>query len=418
MTDNSSRSPLDSALALLQNIQNRIMSPSEFQREQMNLKHSILLDNEIVGCHFDQVLVEILRELRLGIILDRSTSRSRTSWLAGIINNQNILIVLDSVTRKEIVRASIDVWSNIEELPQMLLDVIRETSLGEVSGHYRAIDFSWHLIKENDIRQLVIEISSNKTDSQLLDEEILFFVDYQGIVTERFRAEFPVGNERISVAIDLADIRASYEGKMNDAYLTLYVSDADWKSVNRYHQIRYSWKEALTHQIYQDLADGIRYTSFDELSQNLNLTYDNNSLLAKMLFFDFCKSLDVAGCKSQRVSDHCSRAIILTALVICFNPPRGLSGYLEMVLGNREFEFLLDLGSERTWRDHLSAIVNLAQDFRPITIKFTGSKKTRKPGRPPTQLIPKTPPGDLLMNFIEAPDSIVCRLCRFNDSQD
>ena len=224
-----------------------------------------------------------------------------------------------------------------------------------------------------------------------------------------------INEERVSVAIDLADTHASYKGHLQDPYLTLFIGDAEWKSIDKYTCIRFTWKDALIHQINQHLSKGSRFTSFSELSKYLNLIDDGNSLSAKTLLLDFCTAQEVAGCKGQRISDHCSRAIILTALVICFNPPRGLSGYIDMILGSRELEQISILGSNRTWREHLSGIVNLAHDFQPTPVKLSSSKRERRPGRPPTQLLPTTPPVILFENFVKSPEAVVCGLCRFND---
>ena len=416
MTFNPSEINLESSLKLIQSIHTKIMAPKDFQREQMHLKHSTILDHVIVGCQLDEVLVEVLRQLKMGIILDRNTLQSRTSWLAGTIDNSYVLMVLDSVLENGITRASIDIWSDVKDIPTAIFHAIRETPLGEVSENYKTIDVQWYLTKKTDNKQLVIELSSSINDSRFLDENIYFFVDYQGTFTDSFCASFPINDERVSVAINLADIRASYCDQLCDPYLTIYIGDAEWKSIEKYNCICFTWQDALIHQVNRHLTKGSRFTSFSELSGNLNLNDAGDSLRAKMLFLDFCKAQEVTGCKNQRISDHCSRAIILTGLVICFNPPRGLSGYLDMILGSNEIEQISNLGSDRTWREHLSGIVNLAQDFQPTPVKLSSSKKNRKPGRPPTQLIPTTPPAVLFDSFAKSPEEVVCKICRFHDS--
>ncbi len=415
MTTNPSEINFESSLKLIQSIHTKIMVPKDFQREQANHRHSIVLDNAIVGCRFDEVLVEVLRRLKMGIVLDRNTHHSRTSWLAGTIGDENVLIVLDSIIKNGITRASVDIWSDIDNIQLAIFQVMRDTPLGEVSEDYKTIDVYWFLTKDNKDNQLAVELSSNINDSRLLDEDIYFFVNYQGTFTDRFCASFPVNDERVSVAIDLTGIFASYNGNLQDPYLTLYIGDAEWKSIEKYNRICFTWKDALIHQVNQHLLKGTRFTSFSQLSDLLNLNDADDSFTVKKLFLDFCKGQEVTGCRSQRRSDHCSRAIILTALVICYNPPRGLSGYLEMILDSKEIDLISNLGSERTWREHLSGIVNLAQDFIPTPVKLSTSKKDRKPGRPPTQLIPTTPPAILFDIFVKTPDSLICRLCRFND---
>ena len=394
----------------------RIISPTQFQHEQTNLVHSIVLDSARVGCRYDEVLAEILSRVRMGVVLDRNTSKSRTSWLSGMIETEPILMVVDAVSINGITRSSIDVWCNIQELPELFLREIQETAMGSVSKEYQELGVNWYLVNDQDVQnQLVIELTSHEDNSKLVDEEIIFYLDYQGILTERFKASFPVDTERVSVAIDLTNTHADWNGNLDEPYLVLYISDAEWKSIERYHKINYSWRDALVHQTKRHLSNGFRYTGFNELSHQLNIETDGNSSVARRLFFDFCRSLDVGGCTGERISDHCSRAVILTGLVICFNPPRGLTGYLDMVLGDMNYEPIAGLGSDRTWRDHLSGIVNLANDFKPTPVKLAGSRKHRKPGRPPMQLIPTTAPVDLFSALIEKPETIVCKLCRFSD---
>ncbi|MCK4566244.1 MAG: hypothetical protein KAU48_02935, partial [Candidatus Thorarchaeota archaeon] len=139
---------------------------------------------------------------------------------------------------------------------------------------------------------------------------------------------------------------------------------------------------------------------------------------ARDLFLAFCLAHKVEGCKSQRVSDYCRRCVVLSGLVICFNPPRGLSGYLKMVAGPFAPNELERLGTERTWRDHLTGLVTLAQDFQPIPVEISGKKKSRGPGRPPTQLLPTIPPVNLFRDYINSPEKIVCRYCKFSSTHD
>ena len=150
----------------------------------------------------------------------------------------------------------------------------------------------------------------------------------------------------------------------------------------------------------------------------MNLENNPNNELAKSLFLTFCLAHQVEGCKSQRVSDYCRRSVVLSGLVICFNPPRGLSGYLKMVSGPAAPEELERLGTERTWRDHLTGLVTSAQDFQPTPVEIRGKKKSRGPGRPPTQLLPTIPPVNLFRDFINSPEKIVCRYCKFSTSSE
>ncbi|MCK5265115.1 MAG: hypothetical protein KAR03_05855, partial [Candidatus Thorarchaeota archaeon] len=75
-------------------------------------------------------------------------------------------------------------------------------------------------------------------------------------------------------------------------------------------------------------------------------------------------------------------------------------------------------GTERTWRDHLTGLVTSAQDFQPIPVEISGKKKSRGPGRPPTQLLPTIPPVNLFRDYINSPEKIVCRYCKFSNTLD
>jgi hypothetical protein len=236
-------------------------------------------------------------------------------------------------------------------------------------------------------------------------------LDYQGLLTESFETPFPRGKQLASVAADLSDIRASWSDKLTEPYLAVHVSDAKWKNVKRAYHVDFTWEQALEQQIRLRLSTGSRFRFLREFAKYLNMRENKESALR--LFIEFCMSRELKGCESQRAAAHCDRAAILTGLAICFNPPRGLSGYLEMLTYSEVPKILEELGSQRTWRDHISQIVQLSSDFIPQTTKLGIPKSNRKPGRPPTQLVPIAHPLELFTQFLNNPESLVCRYCRF-----
>jgi hypothetical protein len=77
-----------------------------------------------------------------------------------------------------------------------------------------------------------------------------------------------------------------------------------------------------------------------------------------------------------------------------------------------------EIGNHRTWRSHISQIAQDCNEFSTEAAHLLKPKMERKPGRPPTQLVPVLHPLDLFNQFLENPTSIVCKYCRFNNSVD
>jgi hypothetical protein len=289
--------------------------------------------------------------------------------------------------------------------------------MGVVPDIYSSLKISWAIESAVDAcPRLAVTMSSPKNPGKTIGGEIYFTLDYQGSLSDTFKTTYPLPQEQVSISIELGNERSQWNGSLKESFLTLYFSDSDWKSSDQFQQIRFTWRDALVRQLERHLRAGKRLTSFSEVSESVNIDDTPDAKNSKNLFFTFCLESVVEGCKSQRVSDHCRRCVVLTGLVICFNPKRGLSGYLEMVLDGPEE--LTRFGSERTWRDHLSKIVNAAQDFKPVQVELKGKKKTRGPGRPPTQLLPTIPPLKLFRDFSQNPESIVCRYCRFSSNRN
>jgi hypothetical protein len=401
---------------ILGSVQSLSLTAKQFQQTQTELTHQNILNHAPIGCAYEDALAELLTSVRLGVVLDKHTSWSRTTWLAGSIDGSPLLIVLDTTINKQTNRASIDIWTNIDGIPETIFSNIQQSKIGEVPDTYSSLDILWHIEESDASPSLIVTLSASEKMSYEDSGEIYFTVDYQGALSETFKTTFPLHQEQVSIAIELGSERSIWDGDLDSPYLTLFFSDSEWKSIDRFHKITFTWRDALIRQIERHLETGQRLTNFHEVSKSVNLQNTSDTMNAKNLFFTFCLDSVVEGCKSQRVSDHCRRCVILSGLVICFNPKRGLSGYLEMVLAGPEE--LASIGSERTWRDHLSRIVNSAQDFKPIQVELKGRKKSRGPGRPPTQLVPTIPPLKLFNDFTHNPESIVCKYCRFsNDSK-
>ncbi|MGY5873761.1 MAG: hypothetical protein RTV72_16050, partial [Candidatus Thorarchaeota archaeon] len=98
------------------------LTTKEFQYTQVGLEHHLVLNYVPIGCDYEDALAEILTILRLGVVLDKRTSKSRTSWLAGEIERQSLLVVLDTTKSEGIDYASIDIWTNIEGITEEILD--------------------------------------------------------------------------------------------------------------------------------------------------------------------------------------------------------------------------------------------------------------------------------------------------------
>jgi hypothetical protein len=394
-------------------VQSLPLTTKEFQQTQTELAHHNILDYVPIGCAHEDALAELLSDVRFGVVLDKHTSWSRTTWLAGVVVESPILVVLDTTNTEGVNRASIDIWTNIDGIPDTIFKRVQQSKMGSVPDKYSSLDILWAIDTTGDSTpKLQVTLSAPKNPQSNGGGEIYFTVDYQGSLSDTFKTTYPLLQEQVSISIELGNEKSQWDDSLEKSFLTLFFSDSDWKSNDRLHQVRFTWRDALVRQLEKHLKKGKRLTSFSEVSDSINLEDTDDSMNAKNLFFAFCLDSVVEGCKSQRVSDHCRRCVVLTGLVICFNPKRGLSGYLDMVLEGPEE--LTHLGSERTWREHLSRIVNAAHDFKPVQVELKGKRKSRGPGRPPTQLLPTIPPLKLFLDFTQNPESIVCRYCRFS----
>ncbi|MGY5873962.1 MAG: hypothetical protein RTV72_17070, partial [Candidatus Thorarchaeota archaeon] len=299
-----------------------------------------------------------------------------------------------------------------------ILDAVRNSRIGDVNESCGDLDVTWMIDYTPSKPRLTVTLSASSNPVGRRIGEIVFTVEYQGVVSETLKTIFPAKEEQVSFAIELDGAKSIWTGNLDEPFITLNLGDSEWKSFERFHRKQLTWKSALIHQIEFRLKKGIRFASFDEMSRSMNLEDTPDNEKAESLFFTFCLAHQVEGCKSQRISDYCRRCVVLSGLVICFNPPRGLSGYLEMVSGSSIPFELERLGSERTWRDHLTGLVTTAHDFQPTPVEIRGKKKSRGPGRPPTQLLPTIPPVNLFRDFVNSPEKIVCRYCKFSNASE
>lgn len=399
---------------LAETISGRAIGARDFQTLQTELPHSVLIDMSASGCRFEDILPEVLSKLKMSVVIDRQTSNSRTCWLSGRILKHPVLIVLDVLRERGADWVSVDAWCGLKDIEDALLEVIADTRIGETVRDFSDTEVSWALEHgEDGDASLTVVLSPGYKRGAHAQNHVLFTLDYQGLISESFEAFLSQEQDHLSVAIDLAGMKAEWTGDLDNPYLIVYLTDSAWKNIAKSHVLSIDWEHALVQQIQRKLASGARFSNLEELSEVLNLDSKVDGSLD--VFTSFCLKRNLTGCKGNRISGHCSRAAILTGLVICFNPARGLSGYLEMVAGPTSLHFLADYGTPRTWRDHITQIVQMTSDFKPQPVKLEEPSRRKSKGRPPTQLMPTTPPLDLFRLFLETPDRIVCRYCRFSE---
>jgi hypothetical protein len=402
---------------LAQGMKRFSVSSAQFQDLQMELIHSTILDVSVSGCSFEDLLAEVLSKFRMNVVLDQQTSNSRTCWLSGRIIDESVLIVLDGQRGKDGDCVSIDVWSKLKRIDEAILENLAETHIGDVPSDFSGLDIRWAIeVSEREGASLTVAISSNREKIEHSESPIFFAVDYQGHLTESFEAHFLGQREQVSISADLRNILASWHGDLTEPYITVYLSDARWKNLERSHIIVVNWKQALEQQIKFKLSTGSRFRSISEFAKFLNMAGEGESAIR--LFSDSFLNLRLNNCDTHRTADHCARAAIITGLVACFDPPRGISGYLEILTGPQSPKSLEEIGSRRTWRDHISQIAQDCSIFAPKATKLGARKNEKKPGRPPTRLIPTAHPLELYEQLLKEPISIVCKYCRFYQDEE
>ncbi|MFW9964809.1 MAG: hypothetical protein ACFFCX_14670, partial [Candidatus Sifarchaeia archaeon] len=74
-------------------VQSLSLTAKQFQYIQTTLTHQNILNHAPIGCPYEDALAELLTNLRLGVILDKHTSWSRTTWLGGSFDGAPMLVV-------------------------------------------------------------------------------------------------------------------------------------------------------------------------------------------------------------------------------------------------------------------------------------------------------------------------------------
>lgn len=406
------RQSIDLVLNLIDCMHGKQFSPAQFQQMQNQLSHNIAIDLSPIGCNYEDALAEAIGVLRAAVVLDRHILSARTSWLSGSILDKRILIVLDAVrmTGKDLM--SVDVWSDMSNVTEAILGVIAKTNLGRMSREFHDIKASWQLYTgPPEPAQLLVTVSTNVTHD--VHDSAFVIIDFQDTLSEELEVTLYGDRQQMTIPIDVADVNPSWQGALDEPFVRVFISDASWKELDVRQKWVFTWRDAIEQQILARLSSSKRFSSFEDFGRALHLSESSCSDLARTLFTNFCHERAVRGCASQRLSDHCARAKLLSGLVICFEPPRGLSGYLDMITASFSESDLAELGSNRTWRDHLSQIVNSASEFTPKPMKLSVKKRARRPGRPPIQLIPAMPLTEIFHQFMNEPENIVCAHCKF-----
>lgn len=405
--------PLENAYELhLDDLNAYPVEPKQFQHQQEELEHSELLFMTPVAISMNDVLVEMLSTFKAAVVSDRFSSTSRTCWLASRDDEFTLLFVVDSVIKDGLTRVTIDAWSPIIDIREVLLDRIAKTKIGQVNYRLESLHASW--VVERLEGQHVISLHLDSHNPEPL-ATIFLALEYRGVLSEVLQLT-PHGNEvEFSVVFDEALLTAKNTDLADETFLAIFLSDAEWKFHSNYHVIKFTWIDSLLNRIEKRLQDHRRFSNLDELGGELGLSPSVEcEKIIRTLLIEVCNRLNLEGCSTSRVSDHCQRSAILILMVLCFNPSRGLTGYMQMLLKSED-TLIASLGSERTWRDHLTQIVSASTDFRPMSYKVTGSRKNRIRGRPPIQLLPTLPAIDLFHRLIEEPSSVVCEHCRFRE---
>lgn len=402
---------VDLVVSLADCLHGKPLTQVQFQQAQTDLEHTTVINLSPIGCSYEDALSEVMSTLRTSVVLDKQTSWSKTSWLSGAILDKRVLIVLDAVGMKTRNRLSLDAWSDMSHIADFILGAIAKTELGRTSPEMDEFDVSWQLLTDTSSPPgLLITVTTNAA----LDtpDPLYLTVDFHEVLSEELEAGMPRGMQRLTIPIDIADVTSSWHGTLDETFLKVFISDAYWKDLEKSRTRVFTWRDAIRQQVETRLGSNRRFSGFEDLGQSLHLAPSTSHDTARRIFTEFCLERSIHGCANERLSDHCARASLLSGLVICFEPPRGLSGYLDMVVGGNTDP--AGMGSARTWRDHLSQIVNSAEDFTPKPVKLSATKKARRPGRPPLQVVPMTRLPELFDQFVRQPERVVCTHCRFS----
>ena len=298
---------------ILELVQSLPLTTKEFQHTQTELAHDNILDHAPIGCAHEDALAEILSGVRFGVVLDKHTSWSRTTWRAGVVETSPILVVLDTTNTEGVNRASIDIWTDLQGISETILRRVQQSQMGAVPDTYGLLEIAWGIeTSEDSGPYLRITLSPPKNPHSQGAGDVYFSVEYQRAKSETFKTTYPLAQEQVSIAIEIGKEESQWDGSLDSSFLILFFSDSEWKSNERLHQVRFTWRDALIRQLERHLEKGTRLTSFSNVSTSMNLDDTPDGKNARDLFYSFCLESVVEGCKSQRVSDHCRRCVILT----------------------------------------------------------------------------------------------------------
>ncbi|MFW9975946.1 MAG: hypothetical protein ACFFDQ_11805 [Candidatus Thorarchaeota archaeon] len=360
-----------------------------------------------------QLLSEILKYLPMAVVSDTQTTWSRTCWLSSSLEDRTILVVLDSVTKNQQNLLTIDAWSNLGDVDSAIQSRLLESRLAENSESCSQIQIDWDIgLKTESVPQLIVNLASDPLDN-VSQQDVFVTVSISDMISEDVVLSIPLGEGTASISLELDWSLLAETPKLQNCFFSINVKDSSWKPISKAYRHMITWRKALETQIFKKLEAGVRFESFPELADHLGLSFHQHKDLIGNLFFDYCLEKTPTKCGFSRTENYCQRAAFLIGLVTCFNPTRGLSGYLKMITEDTSLQLVRRLGTLRTWREHISEVANIAEDFRPTQVKLMKSRKISQRGRPPTQLIPRTPLTSLFKRFMDASSDYICSNCRF-----
>jgi len=391
------------------------LHPTSFQELQVSLKHHPVIFESSYVLEYHEALAEFLKHFPMAVVLDSQTSWSRTCWLSGIIDEKPILVVIDSLRGQKSSLVTIDAWSNSDQFVEAIQGKLGISAFAKVSRSFEDIQIDWEIdLKTESLHQLIVSLTSELPEDAPR-ENLYVSVNCSDFVSEKVMLSVPLNGGVASISIELDWSIREPVVRLNEDFFTINITDTSWKPIQTAFRHSLTWRDVLETQIQRRLTTKKRFESFHELADSLGLSFHNLKDIVAKLFFNYCLEKTPQNCEKSRIDDYCQRAAILTGIVTCFNPIRGLSGYLDMLIGENTPDSVINLGGRRTWRSHISEVANLAEDFMPTPLRVTRSRKSIVRGRPPTQLMPKVPLLNLFQRFMNSPHVYICRNCRFID---
>ena len=416
MTDSrnvAGSSQIEVSSSSMKNLRPAALHPIEFQELQEALVQTSVISESPHSLAHHDVLAEFLKHFPMAIVLDNQTSWSRTCWLSGEIDGNRLLVVLDTVNGKEVNHVTIDVWSNFNGIVIPMQECLTESQIAGPARSFDNLQIEWDIgLKTEHTPHLVVTLSSNSIETTSM-YDLFLSVTCSDFVSEEVLIAAPMRSSVASISLELDWVKGTPSLELDQVFFTVNISDAAWKLSTHAHEIAITWRDAMIQQTKNKLKTETRFENFDELTDYLGLSLYHLKNSVGQMFCDYCLEKTPEICESNRSKDYCNRSALLTGIVTCFNPNRGLTGYLDMVSGDNSPVYVKELGSHRTWRDHISELASIAEDFTPTPLRLQRSKKSTSRGRPPTQLLPRVPLLELFRRFNEESDDYICNNCRF-----